>query len=63
MSKDAYSRIREGLEEALAWSRGEIALPVTEYLTVVPIMTVRHRGAPARIGDLHAPQTEAPKIG
>lgn len=59
MSKLVYERIREGLIEALAWTRGEIALPVTDYSTGVPITTVRHRGAPALIGDQHAPQTKA----
>jgi len=63
MSKIAFDHIREGLEEALAWSRGEIALPVTDYSSGVPITTVRHRGAPAKIGDRHAPQAEAPEIG
>lgn len=58
MSKKAYNRIREGLEEAIAWSRGEIALRVTDHSTGVPITTVRHRGAPAEVGDRNAPQTK-----
>lgn len=63
MSKAAYERLKEGLQEALAWSRGEIALPVTDYSTGALITTVRHQGAPVKIGDRHAPQTEAPQIG
>lgn len=31
MSKEVFESIKAGLEEALAWSRGEIALPVHEY--------------------------------
>ena len=58
MLKEVYSRIREGLEEALAWSPGEIALPVTDYSTGSPITTVRDRGAPVKIGDQHASQAE-----
>jgi hypothetical protein len=58
MSKEAFDRIREGLEEAHAWCRGEIALPITDFSSGKPITTVRHRGAPDEIGDRHAPQTE-----
>jgi hypothetical protein len=58
MSREAYNRIREGLDEALAWSRNEIALPVTDYSAGVPITTVRHRGAPAKTADRDAPQAE-----
>ena len=31
MAKEPFDSIMAGLKEALAWSRGEIELPVTEY--------------------------------
>lgn len=44
------------------------ASTVTEFAIVPlgivpPITTARHRGAPAKIGDEHAPQEKAPEIG
>jgi hypothetical protein len=63
MTAETFSRIRDGLADALSWVRGEIALPVTEFSSGTPITTVRHRGAPAKIGDRHAPQKKAPEVG
>ena len=31
MSKEVFESIMTGLKEAIAWSRGEIELPYTEY--------------------------------
>lgn len=32
-------------------------------ISTPPKMPMRHRGAPAKIGDEHAPQAKAPEIG
>lgn len=53
MTKIVFDRITEGLQEARAIARGES----TPY-AVYPITAERHRGAPAKIGDEHAPQAE-----